>query len=286
MNFDNQYFNYLYYDTAIMLRKTSPALCLPFILLFIPTAFAIMLTFGIFIIVSGFLTTLFDAYLLNRELLRQDYIKALDYTLAKANSDKNKLNNNDKDNYADTIKKIASDAYILEMNNSNILTMDYSIDKQDDTHINNSEINIIINSELDKTYNPGIKDFMTKSNIKLNSIFKLAIVRRIIILLGLLCLIVPGIILSIDYSMSNYLLVINPEIKSPIKLLRMSKDIVSSHRSQYLRLIGHCILPIILMIVSFGTLIPWSLPFIRMMKARFFFDIIHPYGIEPPPYID
>ncbi len=60
----------------------------------------------------------------------------------------------------------------------------------------------------------------------------LMLVQGIIILLGTLCFIIPGIILSLDYSQTTFVLIDNPDM-GIFEILRRSRKMMAGHKVEY-----------------------------------------------------
>lgn len=100
----------------------------------------------------------------------------------------------------------------------------------------------------------------------------LFILQTIIIYIGLILLIIPGIILSFSLSQSYYVLVENPD-KSIVDCLKESRNIMKGYKWKlfclYFSFIGWALLA--MLTCGIGTL--WLTPYIEISMACFYKDI-------------
>lgn len=103
-----------------------------------------------------------------------------------------------------------------------------------------------------------------------------AFLRTIFIFLWSLLLFVPGIIKSLSYAMTNYILVDRPEL-SANEAINLSKDMMYGHRFDlfylYLSFAGWYIL----CIFTFGIGTLWLMPYIQTAQASFYLDVKEDY---------
>ena len=90
--------------------------------------------------------------------------------------------------------------------------------------------------------------------------------------LGMLLLIIPGIIIALNYAMVYFVIVDNPEI-GVMEALRTSKRIMKGHRWQDVVLNLSFIGWYFLCYFTFGLLILWLAPYILVTYANFYNEI-------------
>ena len=95
---------------------------------------------------------------------------------------------------------------------------------------------------------------------------------RIFIFLWTLLLIVPGIIKSLSYSMTNYILVDKPEL-SANEAINLSKDMMYGHKFDlfylYLSFAGWALLCIFTLGIGFL----WLIPYAQTAQSSFYLDV-------------
>ena len=96
------------------------------------------------------------------------------------------------------------------------------------------------------------------------------------IVLGLFCLIIPGIILALGLNMVFFILADNPEMEG-IDAVKASWEKMKGHKSEYGMLVLLCILLAILGFLFFIVGIFYVLPIIYAASALFYEkNIAHP----------
>ena len=98
------------------------------------------------------------------------------------------------------------------------------------------------------------------------------LLRYLYILLWSILLIVPGIIAAISYSMTFFILAENPNIKAA-DALRLSKQMMYGHKTQYFMLMLSFIGWFLLSILTFGIGFLFLYPYITMASAIFYNQI-------------
>ncbi len=102
--------------------------------------------------------------------------------------------------------------------------------------------------------------------------FLTALLMIIFVFLWTLLLIVPGIIASLAYSMSFFILAENPEI-SAIDALKQSKAMMSGHKTElmmlYVSFLGWCLLGVL----TFGIAFFWINSYIQTSMAIFYQEL-------------
>ncbi len=101
------------------------------------------------------------------------------------------------------------------------------------------------------------------------SAFLLQLLMWIFIILWMLLLIIPGIIASLRYSMSFYILSDNPEIK-PMAAIRQSKKMMYGYKWKYLCLLLSFFGWFLLCILTIGIGLLWLIPYVRTTTANFY----------------
>jgi len=102
--------------------------------------------------------------------------------------------------------------------------------------------------------------------------FATYLIMTIFILLWTLLLIIPGIIMSIAYSLTFFILSEEPEI-SPLDAIRKSREMMYGYKWKYfclgLRFIGWGIL----CILTLGIGLLWLVPYMQVSMAKFYDDV-------------
>lgn len=94
----------------------------------------------------------------------------------------------------------------------------------------------------------------------------------IFIFLGTLLFIIPGIIMTLSYSMIYFVILDNPEI-SVTEALEKSKDIMEGHKFDYFVLNLSFVGSYILSYFTLGLLLLWLAPYIMVTTANFYNEI-------------
>lgn len=114
----------------------------------------------------------------------------------------------------------------------------------------------------------SINDLWSKFNMFIPCV-AVSILIGIIVGLGFILLIVPGIILSLAYSMTYYIMLDNEEI-SIIEAMRQSRQMMAGHKAElfvlYLSFIGWAILGIF----TLGILYFWLIPYVNVTVCNFY----------------
>ena len=108
-----------------------------------------------------------------------------------------------------------------------------------------------------------------KSFIK---VIGVGILINIIVSIGLILFIIPGLILSIMYSQSYYILAENPNIRI-VECLRESRLIMNGQKWNYLVLMMSFILWILLTVITFGIAGLYVIPYYELTFTNFYLDI-------------
>lgn len=101
----------------------------------------------------------------------------------------------------------------------------------------------------------------------------------ILCMLGIFCLIIPGIYLAFSYALVPYLLIKNPEL-SLTETLKTSRMMMKGHKLDYFLLCLSFIGWIFLSIFTLGLGLLWLLPYMQTTYAAFWEDIRSQYEQE------
>ena len=85
-------------------------------------------------------------------------------------------------------------------------------------------------------------------------------------------LVVPGVILSLSYSMTDYVLADNPGI-SGWEAMKKSQELMKGHKFDYVILAFSFIGWFMLVAITFGIAGLYVLPYFEVTKANFYNDI-------------
>lgn len=102
------------------------------------------------------------------------------------------------------------------------------------------------------------------------------IIMLFLISIGLIVFIIPGIYLSLSYSLVPYLLATNREL-SMFETLRLSREMMKGHILDYFVLVLSFIGWLILSVFTFGILLIWLYPYMITTITKFSIDIIESY---------
>lgn len=114
-----------------------------------------------------------------------------------------------------------------------------------------------------------------------NSIVLLNFLRSLYIMLYMLLFIVPGILKSFSYSVSDYILADNPDM-NPGDALKKSEEMMKGHRWEYFKLELSFVGWYILSVFTLGILLFWVVPRNQTAIALFYEKLkADTYGTEP-----
>ena len=101
-------------------------------------------------------------------------------------------------------------------------------------------------------------------------IFLVNVLKSIIVTLYTLLLIIPGIIKSIEYALTDYILADDDfnDLKTK-EVLDLSKELMNGHKMEYFMLYLYYTLMIFLGILTFGILWIWTIPEMTIANAKF-----------------
>ena len=111
--------------------------------------------------------------------------------------------------------------------------------------------------------------------------WKVAIITRIVrtlyIVLWTLLFIIPGIIASYNYALTDYILAENPELTTK-EALELSKKMMYGHRFRLFCLEFSFIGWVFLCVLSLGIGLIWLMPYTEAAKAAFYRDVSFQYN--------
>lgn len=110
-------------------------------------------------------------------------------------------------------------------------------------------------------------------NIDFKKVFIISLLKRLMILGGLVLLIIPGIYIWLSFSMTSFLMSDNKEL-TVREILMQSYDLIKFHRLQLLRTYAYCFLAILVTIGTFGLLLPWTVTYISAIKFNFYHYLV------------
>ena len=116
--------------------------------------------------------------------------------------------------------------------------------------------------------NPRIENLFTAFNDFVRT-FVLWLINTIFVLLWTLLLIIPGIIKSLSYSMSYYILIDNPSIAAN-DARKQSMELMHGNKWRLFCLYCSFIGWILLSLLTFGILLFWVMPYIEVAKVEFY----------------
>lgn len=120
-------------------------------------------------------------------------------------------------------------------------------------------------------YNPRFKDLFSGFNIYLKTL-GLYILMGIIITIGMILLIIPGIIATYGLSLAPYILA-EDNNKGIIEVLRESWTMMRGHKFEYFVLEISFILWHLLGIITFGLAYIWIIPYINLTQANYYLEL-------------
>lgn len=103
-------------------------------------------------------------------------------------------------------------------------------------------------------------------------LFRLCLLRRIILLAFSVLLIIPGVIKALEFSLAVYLYERDKQ-KRLIEILEESRAMMKGHRLELLRTYFGAAGAILLTLLTFGILSIWTLPYLKGLKANFYLQL-------------
>lgn len=118
---------------------------------------------------------------------------------------------------------------------------------------------------------PGIDELFSKGNIFLKVLVS-SYIAGVLIVLGCIALVIPGIILALAYSMIDYIYIDNPEI-GIVEAITKSREMMKGHKWEYFCLCLSFIGWAILGIFTLGILYFWLAPYMGVTIVNFYDEI-------------
>ena len=118
---------------------------------------------------------------------------------------------------------------------------------------------------------PELKDLFSQGNLVLKALIT-SILVGIIVILGCVALIIPGIILCFAYSFVNYIYIDNPGI-GIVEVMKKSREMMKGHKWQYFCLMFSFIGWWILVPFTLGILMFWLTPYMAVTAVLFYDSI-------------
>ena len=126
---------------------------------------------------------------------------------------------------------------------------------------------------------PELNDLFSKGNLVLK-VFVTSLLVALVVCLGYIALIIPGIILSFAYSMYTLIYIDNPEI-GIIESMKKSRLMMKGHKWEYFCLMISFLGWMILSVFTCGLLLFWLLPYIGVTTILFYDSIREENAKEP-----
>ena len=118
---------------------------------------------------------------------------------------------------------------------------------------------------------PELNELFSKGNLVIKGVVTVFIV-SILEVLGLICLVIPGIIIACAYSMVYFIYLDNPEI-GITEVMTKSRHMMKGHKWDYFCLMLSFIGWFILSIFTLGILLLWLVPYMTVTIASFYDSI-------------
>ena len=126
--------------------------------------------------------------------------------------------------------------------------------------------------------NKKIEELWSKGKL-LPKALAVGIISGVVVALGYLALIIPGIILTIAYSMTSYLLIDNPDM-GILDILKNSRTMMKGNKWAYFCLGISFIGWLLLLLPTIGLLSFWLFPYIDVTFCAFYNNLIGKGGVE------
>lgn len=125
--------------------------------------------------------------------------------------------------------------------------------------------------KISREENPNIQELWSKTNLLISYIIVTVLI-SIFTTLWTLLFIIPGIIATINYSMTYYILL--DEDISPLEAISKSKKLMIGHKLDYFLLNLSFIGWILLGIFTCGILYIWLIPYIYVTNLHFYNELL------------
>ena len=100
------------------------------------------------------------------------------------------------------------------------------------------------------------------------------LLQAVLIMLGFICLIIPGIYLAFSFKMTMLIIADNPTI-GPLDALKKSHSLMNGNKMKYFFMMCRFIGWGILSFCTFGVGFLWLVPYVHISDAKFYDDILH-----------
>ena len=117
----------------------------------------------------------------------------------------------------------------------------------------------------------GIDEVFTKGSI-FPKAFVTTLLSSALTAIGCILFIIPGIIISLGYSMINYIYIDNPEV-GITEVMKKSREMMKGHKWEYFCLTLSFLGWMILGIFTLGLLYFWLIPYMNATYANFYEEI-------------
>ena len=99
------------------------------------------------------------------------------------------------------------------------------------------------------------------------------LLQAVLIMLGTICLIIPGIYLAFSFKMTMLIIADNPTI-GPLDALKKSHSLMNGNKMKYFFMMCRFIGWFILATCTFGVGFLWLVPYVHISDAKFYDDIL------------
>ena len=99
------------------------------------------------------------------------------------------------------------------------------------------------------------------------------LLQAVLIMLGFICLIIPGIYLAFSFKMTMLIIADNPTI-GPLDALKKSHSLMNGNKMKYFFMMCRFIGWFILATCTFGVGFLWLVPYVHISDAKFYDDIL------------
>jgi len=99
------------------------------------------------------------------------------------------------------------------------------------------------------------------------------LLQTVLIMLGFICLIIPGIYLAFSFKMTMLIIADNPTI-GPLDALKRSHSLMNGNKMKYFFMMCRFIGWFILSCCTFGVGFLWLVPYVHISDAKFYDDIL------------
>ena len=99
------------------------------------------------------------------------------------------------------------------------------------------------------------------------------LLQAVLIMLGIICLIIPGIYLAFSFKMTMLIIADNPTI-GPLDALKKSHSLMNGNKMKYFFMMCRFIGWFILATCTFGVGFLWLVPYVHISDAKFYDDIL------------